>query len=200
MNKTNIEWCDYTLNPVVGCKRGCYYCYAEKLHTYRHNLYKKGKLQNLIQYAKPFNVIQFFPHRLKEPAKTKKSSAIFLGSMTDTDYWEHEYMIKTINMCADNLHHKFIFLTKDARVYNKYEFPHNCHLGLTLTTEKDLQFNYHNLCHKINKKFVSLEPLLGSFQSADFSKMDLVIIGAMTGENAIRPERKWVDSVDHQRR
>ena len=28
MNKTKIEWCDYTWNPVTGCMHGCEYCYA----------------------------------------------------------------------------------------------------------------------------------------------------------------------------
>lgn len=28
MNKTEIEWCDSTWNPVTGCLHGCEYCYA----------------------------------------------------------------------------------------------------------------------------------------------------------------------------
>jgi len=28
MQKSNIEWCDYTWNPVTGCLHGCEYCYA----------------------------------------------------------------------------------------------------------------------------------------------------------------------------
>ena len=31
MNKTRIEWCDSTWNPVTGCLHGCPYCYAEKI-------------------------------------------------------------------------------------------------------------------------------------------------------------------------
>ena len=30
MNRTKIEWADYTWNPVTGCLRGCPYCYAKK--------------------------------------------------------------------------------------------------------------------------------------------------------------------------
>jgi len=30
MGQTKIEWCDYTWNPVVGCKHGCSYCYARR--------------------------------------------------------------------------------------------------------------------------------------------------------------------------
>jgi len=28
MNKSKIEWCDSTWNPVTGCLHGCEYCYA----------------------------------------------------------------------------------------------------------------------------------------------------------------------------
>jgi protein gp37 len=31
MNKTFIEWCDMTWNPVTGCNHGCPYCYAKKI-------------------------------------------------------------------------------------------------------------------------------------------------------------------------
>ena len=28
MNKSEIDWCDFSWNPVTGCRRGCEYCYA----------------------------------------------------------------------------------------------------------------------------------------------------------------------------
>jgi hypothetical protein len=31
MNKSKIEWCDRTWNPVTGCLHGCQYCYAERI-------------------------------------------------------------------------------------------------------------------------------------------------------------------------
>ena len=30
MNKSFIEWTDFTWNPVTGCLHGCPYCYARK--------------------------------------------------------------------------------------------------------------------------------------------------------------------------
>ena len=38
MKKTKIDWCDCTINPVVGCKNGCKYCYAAR-NTYKQTLY-----------------------------------------------------------------------------------------------------------------------------------------------------------------
>ena len=51
MNKTKIEWCDYTWNPVVGCKTGCDYCYAERMN-------KRFK------WIKDWKEPEFFPERL----------------------------------------------------------------------------------------------------------------------------------------
>lgn len=31
MNKTKIEWCDSTWNPVTGCLHGCEYCYVRRI-------------------------------------------------------------------------------------------------------------------------------------------------------------------------
>ena len=31
MNKTKIEWCDRTWNPVTGCLHECEYCYARRI-------------------------------------------------------------------------------------------------------------------------------------------------------------------------
>lgn len=31
MNKTGIEWCDMTWNPVTGCRHECEYCYARRI-------------------------------------------------------------------------------------------------------------------------------------------------------------------------
>lgn len=31
MNKTKIDWCDSTWNPVTGCLHGCEYCYAREI-------------------------------------------------------------------------------------------------------------------------------------------------------------------------
>lgn len=31
MQKTKIDWCDYTWNPVTGCLHKCEYCYARKI-------------------------------------------------------------------------------------------------------------------------------------------------------------------------
>jgi protein gp37 len=41
MNKSKIEWCDMTWNPVTGCFHKCPYCYAEKIAN-RFGMLKNG--------------------------------------------------------------------------------------------------------------------------------------------------------------
>ena len=31
MNRSKIEWCDHTLNPITGCRHNCEYCYARRM-------------------------------------------------------------------------------------------------------------------------------------------------------------------------
>lgn len=59
MNKTTIEWTDYTWNPVTGCNKisaGCRSCYAETIAT---RFWGKRK----------FTDVQMHPERLSEPNK-----------------------------------------------------------------------------------------------------------------------------------
>ena len=37
MNRTKIEWCSHTWNPVTGCLHNCVYCYARDIAwRFRH--------------------------------------------------------------------------------------------------------------------------------------------------------------------
>jgi DNA repair photolyase len=45
MNKTQIEWCNYTWNPITGCLHNCSYCYAKVLaETRLKDVYMLGLL------------------------------------------------------------------------------------------------------------------------------------------------------------
>lgn len=72
MNKSPIEWCDYTWNPITGCLHGCQYCYARRFAARGMGRYE------LTEFRPTFHT-----DRLVEPAKVKKPSRIFVGSMSD---------------------------------------------------------------------------------------------------------------------
>ncbi len=112
MNKSKIEWCDSTWNPVTGCLRGCEYCYArriaerfstaDKCHTFMggspyisikigertveiHELGERPTI-GFDKHGKPFP-FGFEPtlhrYRLDEPQHMKKPQNIFVCSTAD---------------------------------------------------------------------------------------------------------------------
>jgi len=187
MNKTKIEWCDYTINPVKGlCKNNCYYCYSIKM-------YKRFKWS-------PYLRIEI--NEMDKLYKLKKPSKIFIGSMHDifgewiNDYWINEI----INKCKILKQHTFLFLTKNPKRYLEFKFPNNCLLGATVTGKELLEEQasiYLTLSSLKNKKFISYEPLLGQ-PLPEFRYIDWVIIGGLTPKPVHK--REWVDKIIEQAR
>lgn len=190
MNKTKIEWCDYTWNPVVGCKTGCDYCYAERMN-------KRFK------WIKDWKEPEFFQERIDQLMNsTLAPSKIFVGSMCDLfGGWIHSEWIGMVLQAVYNFpEHEFMFLTKHPNRYNMFKFPENSWLGATIEEQHKVH-RLHDLESYKNtlvKKFVSIEPLMGDFWDTQFDGMDLVIIGAMTGLKAIKPEDNWIKSIRHK--
>ena len=112
MNKTKIEWCDSSWNPITGCLHGCEYCYARRIAN-RFKGYTTGGIMNLKHHreeTKELHVLDkalwrmpkkyyggklpkapypygFDPtlhrYKLDEPQKVKKPQNIFVCSMAD---------------------------------------------------------------------------------------------------------------------
>ena len=96
MQKTKIEWCDSTWNPVTGCLHGCDYCYARRIadrfssHGERRDEREIHVLDERVygeesEKPEPFPygfVPTFHRYRLNEYEK-KKGRTIFVCSMAD---------------------------------------------------------------------------------------------------------------------
>lgn len=188
MKITKIDWCDSTLNPVVGCKNHCRYCYARKIND-RFN------------FIKSWEEPQFFPERLKQ-LNSKTPKTIFMDSMSDIDYWEKDWVIKTFEAIEQNKRHKYIFLTKYLRkdknnsgvqilfsLRNMLNYK-NIFIGKTIT-------NKNQYCYEEKWDFLSIEPLLEPIDFTPNKFLDLVIIGAETGNSPskIVPKKEWIDNI-----
>lgn len=186
MTKTKIEWTDYTLNPVVGCKHGCSYCYAKRMN-------------DRFKWIEKWDDPQWFLERLKEPSKLRKPSKIFVCSMADLfgDWVPYRWIEYVIEMTEENPQHTFQFLTKNPKRYLEFHFPQNCWLGITIDVVNQARLNYLKENKEYNYKFISFEPLLGNMSALNLSGIDLVIVGAMTGVGAIKPKKEWIKSIRH---
>jgi len=233
MQKTNIEWVrnpdgnkGYTWNPVRGCLHHCEYCYAARIDR---------------RFGDGSFTPTFHRERLDEPLKVKKPSRIFVGSMADLfgDWnWEShdktgiinrseviDRVLFTANHCQQ---HTFIFLTKNPKGMQGFEFPNNCWCGTSVENQEKADERRPDLL-KVNCKtlFVSYEPALGSIDfkkfiwnktqvpgtlfdapitasAYDLAKLagirgiDWLIIGAQTDPGAVKPKAEWIAMAVYQ--
>lgn len=211
MNKTNIEWCTRTWNPVTGCTNDCPYCFA-RIIAHRFDAKGKGIIScdgvdpgafHSGLFEKPFPYgfePTFYVDRLDEPKKERTPQDIFVVDMGDlfgpgVPEWA---IYKVYDACKLAPWHRYLFCTKYPegihRIHNgigwPYEWPEhmrkNIWYGTTITCNNDL--------HRIGSlplaynRFLSIEPLSGPI---DFDERpykiavpfaDWVIIGMETGK------------------
>lgn len=201
MNKTTIDWpgLTHTWNPVVGCLRGCTYCYARKLHDKRYLAKRRGaKLP--YQYIFPFDTMKFFQKRLNDRDLKKPGPfTVFVGSMTDIAYWQKEWKEDVVEVCRQHPQHTFMFLTKDYTAYDGISWPKNTMQGVTIEGYQPVlpQAQIVNTFLRIQNRrpYFSIEPLMGALKVEIDHRAELVIVGAMTGKGATIPEKEWIQSI-----
>lgn len=219
MNKTKIDWCDSTWNPVTGCLHGCEYCYARGI---AERFGGKQKYANIFEENEPVigedGKALAYPHsfsptllryRLNDYVG-KKGRNIFVCSMADLfgDWVPDSWIEEVFNACEKAPQHNYIFLTKNVKRYTEdktYQIllKHpliNTWFGITITTQEE--FDYRATRLPLYKNcFLSIEPIL---EKISIWKMDIstspvkwVIIGAETGrrKNKVVPERKWIEDI-----
>jgi protein gp37 len=114
---TRIEWCDETINPIVGCSKisdGCKNCYAEKMAVRLSHMDVEG-YDEVVDYSGKWNGnTVFVPKALEKVAKWKKPKRIFVGSMTDIfhDSISNEWIASVFGTICANPIHVFVLLTK----------------------------------------------------------------------------------------
>lgn len=251
---TNISWCvnsdgskGEVWNPVVGCTHsgspGCDNCYAEALHNKRHKAYSEGKLQNLPQYAKPFDQVQCIESRLDAPLHWRKPRTVFVNSVSDLFHEQVPFeFVERVMLCIEQeaSQHTYIILTKrskrmaeffewyerrcsDSSVGLQWTLPDNIYLGLSASTQADLDAKIGDFLQVPGRKILSLEPLLGEIDAhlmrnpdmwlhemaptghfpgwrvaGGHSRISGVIVGGESGKNARPMHPDWVRSLKDQ--
>ena len=189
MKQTKIDWCDCTVNPVVGCKNGCKYCYGEKINCRFHII-------------KNWRQPEYFADRLKQ-FDSKKPKSVFIDSMSDIGCWQQQWFDEVMAKIAANPQHRYIALTKCLNELEKREVvrfiktgsirPSSLFIGVSVTN------NVPFAVQPLGVDFLSVEPLLEAVDIIPYidQLLELVIIGAETGDRKgkVIPQKEWVDRI-----
>ena len=185
MNKTKIEYLDYTWNPLVGCSGigcavgvNCWACHQAKRAKHRCDL-----------------CYRFVPHvhweRFDQPLHVKTPSRIGVGFMGD--FFDKEFSLSVqagiyMRMLKARWH-RFLILTKQPQNIDGEALGNldNLALGVTVNTKKDVWRIDVLRGIDVRCRFISFEPLYEELVDVDLKDIDWAIIGAQTKPKRLPP-------------
>lgn len=225
MNRSRIDWCDFSWNPVTGCLHGCEYCYAARqaqrfsgdVRLNKTDPQMKHEGNGCYVLEEPFinkakeRVIPcpagFAPtlhrYRLPMPEQKKKPANIFTCSMADLmGAWvPTKWIVDVFDACEAAPWHNYLFLTKNPQRYTQLNemalLPHltNFWYGTTITRQSDI--DRLNYLPAGVHAFVSIEPIQEEIDLIGHPAIDWIIVGAETGnrKGKVKPQRQWIEKL-----
>lgn len=200
MNRSKIEWCDHTWNPITGCRHGCSYCYARTMTErfagdIRLNKMAKADYQ-LVEAADgsepvyrlekpmlnetgsslvyPFGFEPtYHRYRIDTLDKLKMGNNIFVGAMADVfGAWVPEkWILDIIKGCASRPQHNYMFLTKNPNRYNEVGVPSASNLWYGTSITREDEMERIRELPPHKSIFVSFEPLLEDVNPAWYGEI-----------------------------
>ena len=227
MSKTNIEWADYTINPIVGCTKiseGCRFCFAEKM-AWRLKCMGNPKYQDVVDKNGWTGNIGVDFGDIFSKLKNAKPKKIFVSSMGDLFHekvlWNNQY--KIFEMAYLLKQHTFMLLTKRPNILLNYydstffhlkrnynfsgDFLPNLWLGITAENQKRADERIPILLQiPAAVRFISVEPMLGSVDISQtvtywddpVAGIHWVIAGPETGPGARPCKPVWIEDLYEQ--
>ena len=204
MQRSSIEWTDFTWNPLRGCTEispGCDECYARAFaerfrgvpgHPYEHGF--------------DFHIV---PHKLTEPLGIRTPRRIFVNSMSDMFHGKspNEYVENIAEVMMEANWHVYQILTKRShrmkRMFDKAdgvlkEAAHADHILWGVSAEnmehgaprvKDLQET------DARHKWISFEPLLEDVSTIDLEGIEWAVVGGESGPRSRLVNPTHVDTL-----
>lgn len=191
MNKSAIDWCDFTWNPVTGCPKGCHYCYARRqarrfCGDVRLNLASeqivtittpngrahileqpfKNEVGKPVLFPAAFGTT-FHRYRLTMPAQKKKPANIFVCSMGDlfAPTVPTRWIVEVFDACGAAPQHNYMFLTKYPERYKALDqlalLPHGNNFWYGTTVTRLAELDRIASIPPAAHRFVSIEPIMG---------------------------------------
>ncbi len=192
--KTGIQWTDRTWNPVTGCTKvstGCAHCYAETItKRFSHN------------FPQGF-ALTLHPERLQQPKRWRKSSRIFVNSMSDLFHKDIplSFLKEVFQVIKETPQHIYQILTKRPERLLELSSQLDWHDNIWLGVSVENQSYTHRIEYlrqvPAKVRFLSCEPLLGSIE-LDLTEIDWVIVGGESGLKYRLMKAEWVENIHQQ--
>ena len=226
MNRSKIEWCDHTWNPITGCRHGCKYCYANHMvkrfagdtrlnimakKDYRMEASHDGSEDVYVldepmlnetgkPLVYPFGFEPtFHRHRLNTLDKLKMGNNVFVGAMADIfgDWVPDEWIREVLEICLEKPQHNYLFLTKNPKRYIQYGVPTGYENMWYGTTITGKDDVDRILSMVMDAKtFVSIEPLHEMFWPGDLIAISSVVDWIIIGAETGRRKGRIVPNSD----
>ena len=188
-----IEWTEATWNPVTGCDKvspGCAHCYAE---TFAERW--RGVPGH--PYEQGFD-LRFWPSRLDQPLRWKRSRTIFVNSMSDLFHERipDDFVRRVFDVMGEADWHTFQILTKRherlAELAPTLTWHPNVWMGVSIENRRFVKRADYLREVPAAVRFISAEPLLGPLEGLDLSGIHWLIAGGESGHQH-RPVRvEWL--------
>jgi len=196
---SNIEWTEFTWNPVTGCMKisqGCKHCYAERMA-------KRLKAMGAQRYAEGFKPTLHWD-LIDAPRTWRKPRLVFVNSMSDL--FQEDVPEAFINRVFETMvacpQHTFQVLTKRSErlreISGRLPWPSNVWMGVSIEDARVLERAIHLTEVPAAVRFLSCEPLIGPLHDLPLNNIDWVIVGGESGPRARHIESSWVKSIRKQ--
>jgi protein gp37 len=196
---SNIEWTEFTWNPVTGCikvSKGCKNCYAERMA-------KRLKAMGSERYVDGFKPTLHWD-LIDAPLAWRKSRLVFVNSMSDL--FQEDVPEAFIQRVFDSMvacpQHTFQILTKRSNrlreMAGRLPWPRNVWMGVSVEDKRVLDRATDLAAVPAAVRFLSCEPLIGPLEDLPLENIDWVIVGGESGPRSREMKVSWVKSIRRQ--
>jgi protein gp37 len=196
---SNIEWTEFTWNPVTGCiklSQGCKNCYAERMA-------KRLKAMGSERYVQGFKPTLHWD-LVDAPLSWRKPRLVFVNSMSDLfqDDVPEQFISRVFDSMAASPQHTFQILTKRSErlreMASRLPWPTNVWMGVSIEDARVVNRAVDLASVPAAVRFLSCEPLIGPLESLPLKNIDWVIVGGESGPRAREMKSTWVKAIRRQ--
>src|ERR1039458_9369391 len=196
---SNIEWTEFTWNPVTGCTKvsqGCKNCYAERMA-------KRLKAMGSERYVSGFKPTLHWD-LVDAPLAWGKPRLVFVNSMSDLFQEDvpEEFIRRVFDSMVACPQHTFQILTKRSErlreMAARLPWPGNVWMGVSIEDTRVLDRAIDLGAVPAAVRFLSCEPLIGPLEGLPLKNIDWVIVGGESGPRAREMKATWVKSIRRQ--